>query len=325
MNTISKYYKELEHHAIEMTLSHIRIIAPAQLKKLIASIDTHGQLSPVVVVPTNQSNRYTLMDGYLRVQAMKKLRQDIVKAEIWECSEADALVSLLIHQGQRTWEVFEEAQALRELQTRYGLSQEQISKQIGRTQSWISHRLSLLSTLTEPFIDAVIQGKISAWSAQRVLVPIARAIPLHAEYLLKYLTNHTHSTREQSKFLQHYQKSNKSVREEMVMQPDLFFKAQEAIKIEKEAAQLKSGPEGQWQFRLSNIADQIKHMEKLVPLLFYERQEEKNCLQLLLPLEQIQDRLNRILITSRRQYHDRQNETASCYNATSIREELSAH
>lgn len=325
MNTFNKHYIDLEYHHIELAFSHLRIASPLALKKMITSIDTHGQLSPVTVVSAATSNRYTLMDGYLRVQAMKKLRHDIVKAEVWECSEADALLSLLVHQGQRDWEVFEEAQALRELQTRYHLSQEQISKRIGRTQSWISHRLALLFSLTEPFIEAVIQGKIGAWSAQRILVPIARAIPLHAEYLLKYLSQHTHSTRELSEFLKHYQKSNKTAREKMVMQPYLFFKAQKIIKMEKETNRLKSGPEGQWQFRLSNIADQIKHLEKLVPQLFYDRQEEKICQQLLLPLERIQDHLNQILTTSRRQDHARQNETSNHYYTAPIRQELSAH
>lgn len=325
MNTFNKHYIDLEYHHIELAFSHIRIASPLALKKMSTSIDTHGQLSPVTVVFTATSNRYTLIDGYLRVQAMKKLRHDIVKAEVWECSEADALLALLAHQGQRDWAVLEEAQALQELQTRYHLSQEQISKRIGRTQSWISNRLALLSALTEPFIEAVTQGKISAWSAQRILVPIARAIPLHAEYLLKYLSCHAHSTRELSEFLQHYQKSNKTAREKMVMQPNLFFKAQQAIKMEKEANRLKSGPEGQWQFRLSNIADQIKHLEKLVPQLFYDRQEEKICQQLLLPLERIQDHLNRILTTSRRQYHDRQNEASNHYYTASIGQELSSH
>src|SRR5262245_40173190 len=176
-NTISKQCKTLEYHHMEMTLSHIRIAAPAELKKLVTSIDAHGQLSPVIVVPTSSVNRYTLMDGYLRVQAMQQLGNDIVQAEVWDCSEAHALLVLLVHQNQRAWEVFEQAQALRELQTRYHLTQEQIAKQIGRAQSWISDRLSLLTTLTDPLIEAVKKGKISTWSAQRILVPIARAIP----------------------------------------------------------------------------------------------------------------------------------------------------
>jgi ParB family transcriptional regulator, chromosome partitioning protein len=187
MTTFPKHQRELEHHCIDRTLAHIRIATPLQLSKLISSIDASGQLVPVIVVPSEGANRFTLVDGYLRVAALHKLRQDIVKAEIWECSEADALLSLLASHGQRKWEAFEEAQALRELQTRYQLSQERIAQRIGRTHSWISRRLALLDILSDQFIQAITQGAISVWTAYRVLAPVARATPQHAETLLAYL------------------------------------------------------------------------------------------------------------------------------------------
>ena len=71
---------------------------------MMVSPDANGQLMPVIVVPKTASNRYVLIDG-LRVCAMKKLKQDVIKAEIWSCSESDALLFLLTQQGQRTWEV----------------------------------------------------------------------------------------------------------------------------------------------------------------------------------------------------------------------------
>jgi ParB/RepB/Spo0J family partition protein len=325
MNIFNKRSLEIELSCIEMTFAHIRIADAIQLKKLILSLDTCGQLTPVTVVPTG-SHHFTLVDGYLRIEALKKLRQDIVKAEVWECSEADALLFLLANQGQRQWKAFEEAQALRELQTHYQLTQEQISKKIGRSRTWISHRLGLLDELPDLFIEAVTKGKISAWSVQRILVPVARATSLHAEYLLKYLTHHnTHSTRELSDFFQHYQRSNKTAREKMVMQPDLFFKAQKALQSERQAKLLKAGPEGQWRFRLSNVSDQIKYLEKLVPQLFFELQEEKICQELLLPLERIQNDLNRILTTSRRQQDDRQNDASNHYYASPVGQELPTH
>src|SRR6516162_6096583 len=128
MTTFPKHQLDLEHHCIEHTLAHIRITVPSQLNKLIASIEASGQLVPVIVVPTVVPNRFVLIDGYMRVTALHKLRQDIVKAEIWECSEADALMLLLASHGERKWEALEEAQALRELQTRYQLSLEQIAE-----------------------------------------------------------------------------------------------------------------------------------------------------------------------------------------------------
>jgi ParB family transcriptional regulator, chromosome partitioning protein len=185
MITFNKRTVEIEMSCIEMPFAHIRIVNGLQLNKLTTSIDTYGQLAPVMVVPIAASNHFILIDGYLRIQALKKLRQDMAQADVWECSETDALLFMLSNHGQRQWEAFEEAQALRELKTRYHLSHDDIAKRIGRTQSWVSHRLALLDALPGPLIQAVMKGQISAWSAQRVLVPIARAMPLHAEYLLE--------------------------------------------------------------------------------------------------------------------------------------------
>jgi len=324
MNTYTKRTIDLEYHQIDLAFCHIRIHSPSVLKNLMTSIDSHGQIEPVVVVPGGSSSRFTLIDGYLRVRALKKLRHDIVKAEVWECSEMDALLSFLANLGHRKWESFEEAYVLKELQIRYQLSQEDIAKRIGKTHSWISRRLALLE-MPEHLVKAVTEGSISTWSAYRVLVPVARATPIHAEHLLHYLQEHKHSTRELADFFEHYQKSNKSARENMAREPGLFFKAQKALYAEKRAHLLRSGPEGQWRSRLAAIRDQIKHLEKLAPQLFYERQEEAICQALLLPLERIKNDLSQILTTSRGQEHDRQNEAPDHYYAASIGQELPAH
>jgi ParB family transcriptional regulator, chromosome partitioning protein len=325
MNTFSKHYIDLEPHRIEMTFAHLRMTLPDRIRKLISSIEACGQLTPVIVVPSATTTHFILIDGYLRIQALQKLRRDTVMAEVWECSESDALLSLFTNHGQRNWEAFEEAQVLRELQIRYHLSLEQIASRIGRTKSWVCRRLSLLETLSEQATQAITKGHISLWTASRVLAPLARANAIHADYLLEYLSQHSHSTREVAYFFKHYQKSNQASRQKMVMQPDLFFKVQNILQAEKQAKLLKSGPEGQWKSILAKISDHINYLEKLVPHLFYERQEEKVCHQLLEPLDRIQYMLNRISTTARRQQNDRQNDASNHSYAASVGKELSTH
>jgi hypothetical protein len=116
-----------------------------------------------------------------------------------------------------------------------------------------------------------------------------------------------------------------AAREKMVMQPELFFKAQKILQAEHQAKLLKAGPEGQWRLILANISNQIKHLEKLAPQLFYDRQDEKICQQLLEPLDRIQNDLNRISNTSRGQRYDRQNDASNHYHASPIGQELPAH
>lgn len=325
MNTFSKHYIDLELHRIEMTFAHLHMALPTQVRKLASTIDIYGQLTPVIVVPSTTNVHFILIDGYLRIQALKKLRRDTVMAEVWECSEPDALLSLFVNRRQQNWAAIEEAQVLHELQIRYHLSLEQIASRIGRTKSWISRRLSLLGTLSDQAIQAVMQGHISLWTASRVLVPLARANDIHAERLLEYLSRHPQSTREVASFFRHYQRSNQAFRHKMATQPDLFFKAQAVLQVEKQAKLLKSGPEGQWKWRVANIRNQIQHLEKIVPQLFYERQDPKTSQELLAPLDQIQNALNRILTTSRRYYDDRQNNASNHYDVAPVRQECSAH
>lgn len=321
MITIHKHIIEIELSRIELKFAHIRIANISEQNKLLTALNTHGQLTPVIVVQS-AANQFTLIDGYLRINALKKLKQDTVLAEVWDCCESDALLRLLTNLSQRPWEAFEQASAFHELQERYHLSQEQIASKIGKTKSFVSRRLSLLADLSEQCIQLIMENRMSVWAANRVLIPVARANKAHADKLLEYLSKQSHSTRELSQFFKHYQKSNHATREKMVNNPELFFKAQKSAQNDQKARWLKAGPEGQWQWILANISDQIKRLEKLAPELFYERQDEKMIEKLKHPLMRIQNDLARLLITSQGGSHDRPSHTSNHYHIAPIRQEL---
>jgi ParB-like nuclease domain len=52
--------------------------------RLLSSLSERGQLSPVVLVPSHESERFVLIDGYKRVRALEKLRNDVVEATVWK-------------------------------------------------------------------------------------------------------------------------------------------------------------------------------------------------------------------------------------------------
>jgi hypothetical protein len=70
-----------------------------------------------------------LIDGYLRVEALKRRGQDMVHAQIWPDNEAGALIHLLA-QG-RSWDIFEQAALLKELYIHHELTQAQIARHLG--------------------------------------------------------------------------------------------------------------------------------------------------------------------------------------------------
>jgi len=272
---IKKTLMTVEHHCLDLAYAPIRLYQRGKLNNLTASIEQQGQLVPVIIVAKDQ--QWVLIDGYLRLKALQRLGEDTIAAEVWECDLAQALLFLLAEHQSRVWEALEEAMLLRELQTQHGLAQGAIAASIGRDRSWVCRRLALIEHMPEFILQAILKGTLSLWAAQRVLAPVARATPEHAEKLLSYLIKNHHSTRELQSFYEHYKRTHHQERSRMINEPGLFFKAQKMLRIEKDTKYLKEGPEGQWQSSLNSITWHLKQLITLAPQVFIQQE----CHQLL--------------------------------------------
>jgi len=262
--------KEIELAQLELRYAHTRIERPEGVAALAGSIERFGQIIPVIVL--REEMHVILLDGYLRVKALKVLGRDTVIAEIWECKEEEALVELLARTHSRKWDLIEEAALLQELHDRYQLSQMRIASLVGRKQSWVSGRLALYRTLSEDLMALIRTGSISTWTATRVIVPIARALPEHGRLLSENLAKVSLSTREMSHFFCHYQKANRKQRENMVRTPALFLKSMRAQEEAHEAKVLQGGPEGKWLKDLQVVTHILRGLAREAPTLFYRGQ-----------------------------------------------------
>jgi ParB/RepB/Spo0J family partition protein len=263
--------REIEMAQLQLRYAHTRIERPDRILVLASSIERFGQVLPVIVLREGD-NSFVLIDGYLRVKALKRCQRDTIVAEIWEGKEEEALVQLLARTHSRKWDLLEEAALLRELHDQYHLSQSRIASRVGRNQSWVSGRLALYRALSEELLESIRKGAISTWAATRVIAPIARAIPEHAKALSDHLSKASLSTRELALLFHHYQKANRSQRENMVRDPFLFLKALRAREETEEAKRLKEGPEGKWLRDLRGIAHMLQGLIKQVPTLLYPGQ-----------------------------------------------------
>jgi len=259
--------KEIEMAHLQLRYAHTRIERPQKVLALASAIERFGQILPVVVLREGE-NSFILIDGYQRVKALKRCLRDTVMAEIWECKEEEALLQLLARSNSRKWDLLEEAALLRELHNQHHLSQSRIASMVGRKQSWVSGRLALYSTLSEGLLESIRKGSISTWAATRVIVPIARAIPEHAQVLSKNLSKEPLSTRELTLLFHHYQKANRKQRENIVHEPLLFLKALHAKEQATEANSLKEGPEGKWLSDLRIISQMLRGLLRVLPTLF---------------------------------------------------------
>jgi len=263
--------KHIEIVHLDLSYSHIRVQNPKAVIRMADALTNYGQVMPILVVPA-ELPRYTLIDGYLRVAAARRLGKDTLLAHIWNGDEKQALCHVLVKAGERKWDIFEQAGLIQELHRRHELSQREIARLLGKDQSWVSRRLALLETLPEQVINSIQRGNISSWAATRVLTPMARANTDHAKRLADSLMKHPFSTRQLFIFFKHYQRSNRKVRENMIDQPLLFVKATEAGNDLRDARQLVQGPEGKFRKELSIICHMIQRLIRAADNVIYAGQ-----------------------------------------------------
>jgi len=94
--------KEIEVGSLELRYTHTRMARPERVSSLVSSIERCGQTVPVITVKESDFC-FVLIDGYLRVAALKRCGHDTVMAEIWACKEAEALIRVLLRSHERRW------------------------------------------------------------------------------------------------------------------------------------------------------------------------------------------------------------------------------
>lgn len=275
MSNLLKPVLEAEWHQLELSYQHLRKHTQKDQQRLMLSIHNYGLLEPIMVVAA-ATEHWTVIDGYLRIKAMQTLKSDTIKITIWESSVAEALVHAYRTNQSRTWDFFEEACLVQELKSLHNYSQVELAQQLGKSESWVSYRLQLLESLPDFIRDAMLQGYLSAWTASRVLVPFARANQDAAKRLLSYLLSHTHSTRELQEFYHHYLKSNNKVREQLLMSPQLFFKALEFSKQNQHLQKdLSLSPQAIWENKLEEIGYRLDTLQSMFHAIFYPQQNKE--------------------------------------------------
>jgi ParB-like chromosome segregation protein Spo0J len=163
----------LELHQLDLRYEKLRTHKPEAERRLVGSLAAIGQQVPVVVVHGGPPEQFVLVEGYKRVRALQRLRQDLVAATCWDLGEAEAL---LLERLMRTGEgatALEQGWLLHELAARFQLSIEDLGRRFARFASWVSRRL--VEELPAAIQAHVQRGALPAHAAMKYLVPLARA------------------------------------------------------------------------------------------------------------------------------------------------------
>lgn len=119
-----------------------------ELAELAQSIRAYGLLQPVIV--REQGENYQLIAGERRFRACCLLGHTSIPALIQPLDDEKAAAFALIENLQRQeLNYFEEARAYQVLLKTFGLTQEELARRVGRSQSSIANKLRLLRLAPE--------------------------------------------------------------------------------------------------------------------------------------------------------------------------------
>lgn len=139
-----------------------------KLEALADSIKEHGIIQPIIVTKT-EDGRYTIVAGERRWRASKLAGLKTIPIVVKEYTDQTvAEISLIENLQREDLNPIEEALGYKELSDTYGLTQDNISKKIGKSRSAIANAMRLL-LLEEEIQQKLISGEISEGHARAVL------------------------------------------------------------------------------------------------------------------------------------------------------------
>lgn len=155
--------EEVKNIAVELLQSNPLqprgAILPESLRELTDSIKVHGILEPLVVAHTPAG--YQIIAGERRWRAAKLAGLAIVPCVIRESSHREMLEMALVENVQREdLNAIERAGAFSRLQLEFGLATSEIAERLGKSASYVSNTLRLLS-LPDALKDALINGDVT--------------------------------------------------------------------------------------------------------------------------------------------------------------------
>jgi ParB family chromosome partitioning protein len=145
---------------------------PDSLAELAASIREHGLIQPLIVsstVPGTADAPYQLIAGERRLEAARLAGLSTVPVIVKEATPQQMLALALVENIQRAdLNPLEEASAYRQLMDEFGMTQEQVAEQVGKSRVAVANTVRLLR-LPAAVKSALADGQISEGHARALL------------------------------------------------------------------------------------------------------------------------------------------------------------
>ena len=152
-----------------------KIFDETNLEELTNSIKERGIIQPIIVRrPNNDLNKFEIIAGERRWLAAQRAGLHNVPVVITEADDLKSLEFAIVENVQRhDLNPLEEAQGFKRLIDEFSYDQEKVSKFIGKSRSYVTNSLRIL-TLPEDVIKLIESQKLTAGHA-KILVGLSNA------------------------------------------------------------------------------------------------------------------------------------------------------
>ena len=151
----------LEDHPLRLSY-----YSQAHLEGLYQSIKANGLLEPLLVW-AREDNKYQILSGHYRVRAVRQLKQPVIACRLYTGDRHTALVIYCTANVlTRSIGALEEALILHTLVKDEGYTLEGAGKLWGRSKSWVSRRIKLLTALDPSIKEDLLKGGLKPRLAQ---------------------------------------------------------------------------------------------------------------------------------------------------------------
>ena len=138
-----------------------------KIAELAASIRENGIIQPLIV--RKKGKTYEIVAGERRWRASVKAELKEVPCIVRELDDEQNMLLAIVENMQREdLNPLEEAEGLNQMIASYGLTQEQVSKSVGKSRPYIANSLRLLK-LPEDIRELISEGKLSAGHGRALL------------------------------------------------------------------------------------------------------------------------------------------------------------
>lgn len=176
------------------------------LQELAESIRTRGILQPILVMKDKKGPGYTLIAGERRFRAAMIAELEQVPALVTEVTDEEMLEIAVVENVQREdLNPVEEARGYRQLVDKFGWSQEQVARRVGKQRTTVANALRLLK-LSDDTLTDIETGRMTAGHARALL---ALDDAFQRQKLRQEIVDQAISVREAEKRVLLYQKPDK--------------------------------------------------------------------------------------------------------------------